>query len=214
MRAVELRARDGHALVAGVPLAPEPEGRLWGLPPDLVDDLRQWGQIASSEAVSSGTVTPGSADGVAVSRRGRQLAARLSVVLHAPVDYVDPVTGYRVALRAVGPPVEPVVGGVPAASPGASPAQDPPAAEPTPWGTGLTVALIVGGLVLLANLALAAPLVTGLGWFGVLVDVAVIAGMTPALWLNRHAPTWRWASVGAIAGMVLTVPALVVAAAG
>ena len=84
--------------------------------------------------------------------------------------------------------------------------------EPTPWATGLTLAAIVAGLVLAANLTLALPLVAGLGWFGVLIDLVVVAGLVPALWLNRTVPTWRWAVWGAFVGMGLAVVPLLVAA--
>lgn len=218
-----MRAERGRALVAGVALAePGPdggEGRTWGLPPDLVDALREWARVAASVRVGA---DPGSET---VSRRGRQLAARLSVELAAPVDYLDPVTGHRVALRGVTrtphpPPVPPLPrtgNGVADAGPAPSGEEAEPsavtaAAEPTPWGVGLTLSVLVAGVVLLANLALAAPLITGLGPIGLLVDAAVVAGLVPALWLNRHVPTWRWAVHGTFAGTGLALVFLAVAA--
>ena len=66
--------------------------------------------------------------------------------------------------------------------------------------------------MLLANLALAAPLVTGLGVIGLAVDAAVVAGLVPALWLNRHVPTWRWAVYGTFLGTGLALVFLAVAA--
>lgn len=225
MRVVEVRAERGHALVAGVALAePAPGGgevRTWGLPPDLVDALREWARVAATVGVGAG---PGPA-AEAISRRGRQLAARLSVELAAPVDYCDPVTGHRVALRGVTrtphpPPVPPLPrtgtgDGAPAPAPlpeEAEPTAVTAAAEPTPWGVGLTLAVLVAGVVLLANLALAAPLITGLGAIGLAVDAAVVAGLVPALWLNRHVPTWRWAVYGTFAGTGLALVFLAVAA--
>ncbi|MDD7942719.1 DUF2537 domain-containing protein [Actinomycetospora lutea] len=229
MRVVEVRADRGRAVVAGVALAePGPdggEGRTWGLPPDLVDALREWARVAASVRVGAGPSGDPAAD--AISRRGRQLAARLSVELAAPVDYWDPVTGHRVALRRVTrtphpPPVPPLPrsgnghgGGAPAAGPSveeAEPTAVTAAAEPTPWGVGLTLAALVAGVVLLANLALAAPLITGLGLVGLAVDAAVVAGLVPALWLNRHVPTWRWAVYGTFAGTGLALVVLAVAA--
>ena len=231
MRVVELRAVRGRAMVAGVPLSDRSgNGRTWGLPPDFVDALQEWARVAAS--VRPLAAVPGAApaapDAAAdtVSRRGRQLAARLSVELAVPVDYCDPVTGHRVALRGVTrtpqlPPVPPLpvraaegiaaphpVGGTGDGRPSAAAA----AAEPTPWGSGLVLAVLVAGLVLLANLALAAPLVTGLGPLGLLVDAAVVAGLAPALWLNRHVPTWRWAVYGTFAGTGVALLFLAVAA--
>ncbi|MDD7932109.1 DUF2537 domain-containing protein [Actinomycetospora straminea] len=219
-----MAAVRGRALVAGVPLG-EPEadggpGRTWGLPPDLVDALQEWARIAA--AVPAGMAADPTAD--TVSRRGRQLAARLSVELAAPVDYRDPITGHRVALRAVTrtphpPPVPPLPRNGHATGPaphpvveGGEPSAVTAAAEPTPWGVGLTLAVLVAGVVLLANLALAAPLITGLGPLGLLVDAAVVAGLVPALWLNRHVPTWRWAVYGTFAGTGIALVFLAVAA--
>ncbi len=133
------------------------------------------------------------------------------MVLGAPVDYCDPVTGHRVALRAV--TRTPHLPPVPLTSAAAAAASSRPG-EPTPWATGLALAALVAGLVLLANLALAAPLIAGLGVFGLIVDLAVVAGLVPALWLNRHVPTWRWAVYGTFAGTGLALPFLAVAALG
>ena len=195
-----MRVEHGVAVVAGVPLVPEPTGRSWGLPADLVAALQEWAQVAARPDV----------DGVAVSRRGRHLAARLSVALRVPVDYLDPVSGHRIALRAVAPVDHRGLDGTPAG--GDSGVASGRVGESTPWATGLGLAVVVAGLVLVTNLALAGPLVAGLGPLGVVVDIAVVAGMTPALWLNRHAPVWRWAVYGTFAGMVATLPALAVAA--
>jgi hypothetical protein len=224
MRVVELRAVRGRAMVAGVPLSAHgPDGRTWGLPPDLVDALQEWARIAASVPATSGSAWP-DPEADAISRRGRRLAARMSVELAAPVDYLDPVTGHRVALRAVTrTPYPPPVPRLPPRH-GDAPATDAPrpeqaaltpdavAAEPTPWGVGLVLTTLVAGVVLLANLALAAPLITGLGVIGLGVDAAVVAGLVPALWLNRHVPTWRWAVYGTFVGMGVALVFLAVAA--
>ncbi|MDF2978456.1 MAG: putative rane protein [Actinomycetospora sp.] len=238
MKVVEVRAVRGRAMVAGVPLGDQgaegPEssgGRTWGLPPDLVDALQEWARTAASVGPLAGVpgARPPAPDPAAdaVSRRGRHLAARVSVELAVPVDYCDPVTGHRVALRAVTrtpypPPVPLPVRGAESNGAAAHPAGEgagdgtptpaAAAAEPTPWGTGLVLAVLVAGLVLLANLALATPLITGLGVLGLVVDVAVVAGLVPALWLNRHVPTWRWAVYGTFAGTGVALLFLAVAA--
>ncbi len=241
MKVVEVRAERGRAMVAGVPLGeagdaspgaggPGTGGRTWGLPPDLVDALQEWARVAASVPALPAAALPGAAPPdpatETISRRGRRLAARLSVELDAPVDYCDPVTGHRVALRAVTrtphpPPVPPLPVRASENGNGATPHLPPEAqeldaataaAEPTPWGVGLLLVALVAGVVLLANLALAAPLVTGLGVIGLAVDAAVVAGLVPALWLNRHVPTWRWAVYGTFLGTGLALVFLAVAA--
>lgn len=160
---------------------------------------------ADGGGADGGDADPDAA-GERVSRRGRHLAARLSGVLGAPVDYVDPVTGHRIPLRGVTrTPHPPPVALPPRGS------VSGPVAEPTPWGTGLTLAAITAGLVLLANLALALPMISRLGIAGLVVDVVVALGLVPALWLNRRAPTWRWAVFGTLGALALTVPVLAVA---
>jgi len=239
VKVVEVRAERGRAMVAGVPLGeagdagagdPGAGGRTWGLPPDLVDALREWARVAASVPALPAAALPAAASPdpatETISRRGRRLAARLSVELDAPVDYHDPVTGHRVALRAVTrtpypPPVPPLPVRASENGNGATPHLPPEAqeldaataaAEPTPWGVGLLLVALVAGVVLLANLALAAPLVTGLGVIGLAVDAAVVAGLVPALWLNRHVPTWRWAVYGTFVGTGLALVFLAVAA--
>ncbi|MDL5155766.1 DUF2537 domain-containing protein [Actinomycetospora termitidis] len=220
MTVLEVGARRGRALVGGHPVGGTPVDEGWGhyapgadLPAGLVEELDEWARAAdAAERASAG---PRSSEAVRVSRTGRHLAARVSVVLGRPVDYRDPVTGLRIPLRAV--TTAPRVPAVPLPTrrrgkrtPGGT--VSTVFTEPTPWATGVTLAAIVGGLVLAVNVTLALPLVAGLGWFGVLIDLVVVAGLVPALWLNRTVPTWRWAVWGAFVGMGLAVPALVVAA--
>lgn len=205
MKVVELRAAGGHAVVAGAPLsADEPGGRLWGLPDALVAALQGWARRTADDLG-----TPDDPAGVAVSREGRLLAARLSAVLGAPVDYLDPVSGHRVALRAVTRTPRPPPVRLPPRPAGQASATR---REPTPWATGLALTALVAGLMMLTNLALAAPMINGLGVLGLVIDVLVAAGLVPALWLNRRVPTWRWAVYGTLAGMVLALPVLAVGA--
>ncbi|MDT7741001.1 MAG: hypothetical protein QOE59_79, partial [Actinomycetota bacterium] len=59
------------------------------------------------------------------------------------------------------------------------------------------------------------PMVAGLGLVGLLIDLVVVAGLVPALWLNRRVPMWRWAVWGAFSGMgVAVLPLLAVALRG
>lgn len=228
MTVLEVAARRGRALVGGHPVGaysgPDDEG--WGLyapgtdlSGPLVELLDEWARAADS--LSRTADPPGSPAAVRVSRTGRHLAARVSVALGRPVDYCDPVTGLRIPLRGV--TARPRVPAVPLPMPYRralrAGRREPGATvstvftEPTPWATGLTLSALVAGLVLLVNLSLALPMVAGLGWVGVLVDLVVVAGLVPALWLNRTAPTWRWAVWGAFVGMGLAVLPLMVAAA-
>ncbi|MCD2191432.1 DUF2537 domain-containing protein [Actinomycetospora soli] len=218
MTVLEVGARRGRALVGDHPVGAVADDG-WGhyapgadLSPELVALLDDWARAA--DAWERSGAGPRSSEGVRVSRTGRHLAARVSVVLRRPVDYRDPVSGLRIPLRAV--TTAPRVPAVPLT--GTRRARRTPGTvstvftEPTPWATGLTLAAIVAGLVLAANVTLALPLVAGLGWFGVLIDLVVVAGLVPALWLNRTVPTWRWAVWGTFVGMGLAVPPLVVAA--
>lgn len=221
MTVLDVEARRGRALVGGHPVGADDDGAAgWGayapgadLSAALIELLDEWARAA--EAVTGSGAAPRSAEAVRVSRAGRQLAARVSVALGRPVDYCDPVTGARVPLRAVTSvsrvPVVPLPGrGRRARGPVSS-----AFGEPTPWATGLTLAALVAGLVLLLNLTLALPMVAGLGLVGLLIDLVVVAGLVPALWLNRRVPTWRWAVWGAFAGMGAAVlPLLVVAVRG
>ena len=223
MTVLEVAARRGRALVGGHPVGanggPDDEG--WGLyapgtdlPGPLVELLDEWARAADS--LSRTADPPGSPAAVRVSRTGRHLAARVSVALGRPVDYCDPVTGLRIPLRAVtARPRVPAVP-LPTRRRGRRQPGGPVSTvftEPTPWATGLTLSALVAGLVLLVNLSLALPMVAGLGGVGVLIDLVVVAGLVPALWLNRTAPTWRWAVWGAFVGMGLAVLPLTVAAA-
>jgi hypothetical protein len=215
---LEVAARRGRALVGGHPVGQGDETPVgWGayapgadLPAALVELLGEWARAA--EAVERSGAGPRTGEAVRVSRTGRQLAARVSVLLRQSVDYCDPVTGVRIPLRAIS-----TVSRVPEVSlPRRGRGRVSPVfSEPTPWASGLTVAALVAGLVLLLNLTLAVPMVAGLGLVGLLIDLVVAAGLVPALWLNRHVPTWRWVVWGAFAGMgVALLPLLVVAVRG
>ena len=220
MTVLEVAAARGRALVGGHAVG-EDDGAVvgWGayapgadLPAELVELLVEWGHAA--DAVVRSGAAPGAVDAVRVSRTGRHLAARVSVALGRSVDYCDPVSGARVPLRAVHAVTRVPEVPLPRRRRGRSRVSTV-FGEPTPWGTGLTLAALVAGLVLLANLTLALPMVAGLGLVGLLIDLVVVAGLVPALWLNRRVPMWRWAVWGAFAGMgVAVLPLLAVALRG
>ena len=74
--------------------------------------------------------------------------------------------------------------------------------EPTPWVTGIPLAvfsaLVVGVAVWVLSAGLAdRPIVA------VLVNLLVAGGLTPAMWLSRNLPVLRWIAAGAAAGIVL-----------
>ena len=74
--------------------------------------------------------------------------------------------------------------------------------EPTPWATGIALAvfsaLVVGVAVWVLSAGLAdRPVIA------VLVNLLVAAGLTPAIWLSRGLPVLRWIAAGAAAGIVI-----------
>ena len=74
--------------------------------------------------------------------------------------------------------------------------------EPMPWGPGLAIAAFTGFLVASAVYVLcsglsARPLVA------IGVNIVVVAGLCPALWLSRGLPVLRWIAGGAAAGVLL-----------
>ncbi len=74
--------------------------------------------------------------------------------------------------------------------------------EPTPWATGIALAvfsaLIVGVAVWVLSAGLAdRPVIA------VLVNLLVAAGLAPAIWLSRGLPVLSWVAAGAAAGIVI-----------
>ncbi len=74
--------------------------------------------------------------------------------------------------------------------------------EPTPWATGIALAvfsaLVVGVAVWVLSAGLAdRPVIA------VLVNLLVAAGLTPAIWLSRGLPVLRWIAAGAAAGIII-----------
>ncbi|NMO92470.1 DUF2537 domain-containing protein [Actinomycetospora sp. TBRC 11914] len=221
MTVLEVAAQRGRALVGGHAVGHDDGADVgWGayapgadLPVELVELLDEWARAA--EAVARSGAGPRAGEAVRVSRTGRHLAARVSVALGRSVDYCDPVTGFRIPLRAVSAVTRVPEVTLPRRGRRGRGRASTVFGEPTPWATGLTLAALVAGLVLLLNLTLALPMVAGLGLVGLLIDLVVVAGLVPALWLNRRVPTWRWAVWGAFAGMgVAVLPLLVVAVRG
>jgi hypothetical protein len=144
--------------------------------------------------LAAGQAKEGANSGELVSRRGRQLAARLAGVLNTEVGYADPVRG-RVE----------VVSAMPA-QPGWPPSSQRPPARPvpmekTPWGTGLTVSGFVAVFVTLAVFALSLGLGETSPWLALAANVLLIVGLLPSVWLARRTPVWRWVGLGVVAGL-------------
>lgn len=74
--------------------------------------------------------------------------------------------------------------------------------EPMPWGPGLAIAGFTAFLVASAVYVLS----TGLSsrpLLAIAVNVVVVAGLCPALWLSRGLPVLRWIAGGAAAGVLV-----------
>lgn len=74
--------------------------------------------------------------------------------------------------------------------------------EPTPWATGIALAVFSALLVGVAVWVLSAGLADR-PVIAVLVNLLVAAGLTPAIWLSRGLPVLRWIAGGAAAGIII-----------
>lgn len=74
--------------------------------------------------------------------------------------------------------------------------------EPTPWSTGVVIAVFSALIVGIAVWVLSAGL-SDRPIVAVLVNVLVAAGLAPAMWLSRGLPVLRWIAAGAAAGIVV-----------
>lgn len=73
--------------------------------------------------------------------------------------------------------------------------------EPTPWATGLALAVFSALLVGVAGWVLSAGL-SDRPIVAVLVNLLVAGGLLPAMWLSRDLPVLRWIAGGALAGIL------------
>ncbi|ASO22825.1 hypothetical protein FHR81_005110 [Actinoalloteichus hoggarensis] len=201
---MELRVRTGRPVLSRRP-APAGEERstspdLEALPAGLRDALTEWAEVAESVVdteAAEGTL------GSAVSDRGRRLAAVLAMVTDSDVLYLDPIREVQVRIT---PPEKRA---------GAEPRPDRRLAggvEPTPWATGLTVSTVVAIIVTIALTTVS------LGWaetaalFAAGINLVVVGGVVPAMWLLRRTPVWRWIVYGAAAGVLLSWTGLLITA--
>jgi hypothetical protein len=193
---VELRVRDGRAVLAGRDDAGEREVDPHTLPlgAGLADALHEWAKVA--EAVVRTDPPANGAAGALVTRRGRQLAGRLAADMGTPVAYTDPVTGEQFLVEAPAPD-RPVV-------------EEPePQEEKTPWGTGLTVSVFTAAVVTFMVVTLSLGLGETSSWLALLANVLVVGGIAPSVWLARKVLVWRWVAYGVVAGVGLAWFALI-----
>lgn len=185
---VELRVTGERAVLVGPDEQVIDPFRL-AIPADLATALQEWAHVV---AVMQRTDAPEDATAaVLVSRRGRQLADRLSAVLRTTVRYLDPLTGEMLVVDSFVPSM--------AAEPMGNHA--PP--EPTPWVTGLTVSVMVALVTVTAVLTLAVTL-SETGWLLALgANIVVTAGLAPSVWLARRVLVWRWVALGVASGLAL-----------
>ncbi|RKT52336.1 DUF2537 domain-containing protein [Saccharothrix australiensis] len=195
---MELRVQGGRAVLAGDDDAGVREVDPHTLPlgAGLAEALHEWAKVA--EAVLRTDPPPDGAAGALVTRRGRQLAGRVAADMGAPVAYTDPVTGEQYVVEA------PVNGAAaPEPAPDAAPAESSEPAEPTPWGTGLTVSVFCAAVVAVMVVTLSLGLGETGWWLALLANVLVVGGISPSVWLARTVPVWRWVAYGVVAGVLL-----------
>lgn len=73
--------------------------------------------------------------------------------------------------------------------------------EPTPWVTGLALAIFAALLVGVAGWVLSAGL-SDRPIVAVVVNLLVAGGLAPAIWLSRDLPVLRWIAGGTLAGIL------------
>jgi hypothetical protein len=81
----------------------------------------------------------------------------------------------------------------------------------TPWGTGLTVAAFVAGVIGVAIVVLSLGLIRIHPLLAVGLNLVAVGGLAPTVWGWRRLPVWRWFVLGSGVGVAvgwLTVLAL------
>ncbi|TQM81412.1 uncharacterized protein DUF2537 [Saccharothrix saharensis] len=194
---MELRVQDGRAVLAGRDDAGEREvdPRTLPLGAGLADALHEWAKVADAVMRAESP-----SDGVAsalVTRRGRQLAGRVAADMGTPVEYTDPVSGEQVLVEVPSDEDEPHDADVADGEP-----EEPEPREETPWGTGLTVTLIVAAVVTFTVYTLSVGLGETSQWLALLANALVVGGIAPSVWLARNVPVWRWVAYGVVAGVL------------
>ncbi|MCB0923701.1 MAG: DUF2537 domain-containing protein [Mycobacterium sp.] len=80
---------------------------------------------------------------------------------------------------------------------------DDPADEPTPWGTGLTVAAFTAAVSAAAIVVLSLGMVRVHPLISIGLNVVAVGGLAPTLWGWRQVPVRRWLVVGVAAGVAI-----------
>ena len=73
----------------------------------------------------------------------------------------------------------------------------------TPWGTGLTVAGFVAGVVGVAIVVLSLGLIRIHPLLAVGLNLVAVGGLAPTVWGWRRLPVWRWFVLGSGVGVAV-----------
>lgn len=146
------------------------------LPAELRRSIQEWAALA---AMVSRTSDPDELE--LVRSRGRLLASRVADHLGRPVEFTDPG------------------GGGPEEISSASEVSGPP----TPWATGMPIAVFAAILVTMGDVALSRAFAEAFGLLWVPANLLVGLGLAPSLYLLRSVPFWRWPAMGTAAGLVI-----------
>ncbi|MBI5736749.1 MAG: DUF2537 domain-containing protein [Mycolicibacterium neoaurum] len=73
----------------------------------------------------------------------------------------------------------------------------------TPWGTGLTVAAFVAGVVGVAIVVLSRGLISIHPLLAVGLNLVAVGGLAPTVWGWRRLPVWRWFVLGSGVGVAV-----------
>ncbi|MBB5072102.1 hypothetical protein BJ969_005190 [Saccharopolyspora gloriosae] len=196
----ELRVRRGRAVLVNRAATEDQERRAvheydparLALPSTLVEDLHEWAHVVHT--VPPDQDISGETSAVLMSRRGRQLAARLAAETGGEVGYWDPSRGRMSRVRR------------------AAPADGPP--EPVPWATGITISVVIAAIVTVSLVVVSRGLAEVSLVLALLVNAVVVGGFAPSIWLGRRVPVWRWVAFGAAGGVLLAWLALLLSLLG
>jgi hypothetical protein len=72
-----------------------------------------------------------------------------------------------------------------------------------PWGTGLTVAAFVAGVVGVAIVVLSLGLIRIHPLLAVGLNLVAVGGLAPTVWGWRRLPVWRWFVLGSGVGVAV-----------
>lgn len=75
--------------------------------------------------------------------------------------------------------------------------------EPTPWGTGLTVAGFTAAVTAAAIVVLSLGMIRVHPLISIGLNVVAVGGLAPTLWGWRQTPVRRWLVLGAGVGVAI-----------